>query len=154
MPGRSTQSLDLMTSAVVQIYAAVVSALGVGATVGFAVGWKIPRIARRLGISSFVLVIGLWALMLVDSADGPGGALGLAMVGAASLFLLAVGVGLVSGAGKRISPLVGLGVGLALSGVVHLWWMPHAHPAVGAVILVTFSILGYIGPTRRVKASL
>lgn len=126
--------------------------LAVMTAVGYALffaGRSLPRVGYVLAFFSFMIVIGLWTLMIVENADGPGGGLGLAFAGAASLICLAAGMGLISGAIGSTAPLIGLGLALAISGTIHLWLVPSANPLVGAAILLLFCIGGCLVARAR-----
>lgn len=109
----------------------------------------LPRVGYWLAFSILLIVLGLWALLALSEADGPGGALGVAIVAAASLLCLGFGVGLVAGAMSSIAPIIGFGLGLAVSCAIGFWLVPFSSPYVFAVLLLVFCIGGCAAPAVR-----
>ncbi|WP_093238681.1 hypothetical protein [Variovorax sp. EL159] len=125
------------------LYIGLLAIMGLVVYLFFLAGRALPSAGYWLAFTAFVLVLGLWTLLALDDADGPGGALGMAIVAAGSLACLSAGTGLFAGAGNSAAPILGLGLGVASASAVHLWLVPHASPYVGAALLL-FSCVGGI----------
>ena len=115
----------------------------------FLAGRRFPAASCWLACIAFVFVLCLWTLLALDDADGPGGALGMVIIAAGSLLCLSVGVGLFAGAKKSASPIVGLGLGIASSGALHVWFVPYASLYAGAALLLFFCIGGIVHQPLR-----
>jgi len=106
-------------------------------------GRLLPRVGGSIALVSLLAVAAMWTLLAIEEPDGPGGGLGVVIVTGTSLALLSAGAGLIAGSRSNIGISIGLVLGLLASAIIHLWLYPHAHPFIGACLVVSFPVAGY-----------
>jgi hypothetical protein len=117
----------------------------------FNAGLTVPLAGYVSAVLSFVIVVGLWILIAIDPADGPGGALGVSFASVGSLLILGAGIGFVAGAMESKAPILGLVLGLACSCVLHLWLVRQASPWIGTIILLACCVTGIAAGYQKKK---
>lgn len=117
----------------------------------FNAGQMVPLAGYVAAVLSFVIVIGLWILVAIDPVDGPGGGLGILFALVGSLLILGAGIGFVAGAMESKAPILGLVLGLACSGVLGFWLVPHASLWIGTSILLACCVTGITAGYQKKK---